>query len=233
MYGYDKKFNSSAKLLRENNLDTLPLLSQTEYEELFQCKLPIPTEDLDQLRNDLTEYGYCYLQNAMTDKQVNNLTQRIQEQAIAEVDSGVAHLEGGAQYGSGRKGKSNQRIFALHNKGKIFQEIATCDENVAQHGKIVWTLLEDMLGRGFLLSAANANFAGKGGQAMFLHQDQGCKFSSFLQSTPARPPLSNKPPFIYRCSFAISTVSTSMSNNLAFRRFQRRNRRYNFSSEIS
>ena len=30
-----------------------------------------------------------------------------------------------------------------------------------------------MLGRGFLLSAANSNFAGKGGNAMYLHQDQG------------------------------------------------------------
>ena len=30
-----------------------------------------------------------------------------------------------------------------------------------------------MLGRGFLLSSANANFACKGGSAMFLHQDQG------------------------------------------------------------
>eukprot|EP00943_MAST-04B_sp_MAST-4B-sp1_P004175 g4175.t1 len=189
MYGYDKKINSSAKLLRENNLDTLPLLSQTEYEQLFQCKLPIPTEDLDQLKNDLSEYGYCYLKNAMTDKQLKNLTQRIQEQAIAEVDNGVAHLEGGAQYGWGRKGKSNQRIFALHNKGKIFQDLATCDENVAQHGKIVWALLQDMLGRGFLLSAANSNFAGKGGQAMFLHQDQGCKFSLFLESTPPHRPL--------------------------------------------
>ena len=95
MYGYDKKINSSAKLLRETGLDHLPVYqSNEEYEQIFHCQLPKPSENVDQLRTDLKEYGYCYVKNAMTATQLNNLTKRIQEQADAEKEAGVAYLEG-------------------------------------------------------------------------------------------------------------------------------------------
>ena len=48
-------------------------------------------------------------------------------------------------------------VFALQNKGKIFQDIATCKASVTNNGAIIWELLMGMLGRGFLLSSANAN----------------------------------------------------------------------------
>ena len=173
MYGYDQKENSSAQLLRECELDKLPVMSREEYEHKYQCKLPSPSADIEQLRRDLKYFGYCYVKNALCGEQLDDATRRIQEQAEAEVYAGIAHLEGGAQYGQARKGTSNQRVFALFNKGKIFQDIATCKASVTNNGAIIWELLMGMLGRGFLLSSANANFAGKGGSAMFLHQDQG------------------------------------------------------------
>ena len=53
---------------------------------------------------------------------VDDATCRIQEQAEAEVYAGIAHLEGGAQYGQARKGTSNQRVFALCKiKAKFFK----------------------------------------------------------------------------------------------------------------
>ena len=151
----------------------LPVMSREEYEQKHHCKLPRPNANIEQLKRDLKDFGYCFVQNALSGTQLEDATRRIQEQAEAEVYAGIAHLEGGAQYGEGRKGTSNQRVFALQNKGKIFQDIATCKASVSNNGAIVWELLMGMLGRGFLLSSANANFAGKGGSAMFLHQDQG------------------------------------------------------------
>ena len=68
--------------------------SNEEYEQIFHCQLPKPSENVDQLRTDLKEYGYCYVKNAMTATQLNNLTKRIQEQADAEKEAGVAYLEG-------------------------------------------------------------------------------------------------------------------------------------------
>ena len=101
MFGYD----------RECELDKLPVMSREEYEHKYQCKLPSPSADIEELRQDLKEFGYCYVKNAICGEQLDDATRRIQEQAEAEVYAGIAHLEGGAQYGQARKGTSNQRVL--------------------------------------------------------------------------------------------------------------------------
>ena len=94
--------------------------------------------DIEELRRDL-KTAYCYVKNALCGEQLDDATRRIQEQAEAEVYAGIAHLEGGAQYGQARKGTSNQRVFALQNKGKIFQILPPA-ASVTNNGAIIWEL---------------------------------------------------------------------------------------------
>jgi ectoine hydroxylase-related dioxygenase (phytanoyl-CoA dioxygenase family) len=170
---------SSAKELRRMGLDRLPVISCKEYENRYlsantmRTTLPRPSSDLATLTQDLRVWGYCYVRDALNAKQLMSLKERTEQQAAGELKAGIAFVEGGAQYGSGRKGSSNQRLWSLLNKGKLFQQLATGDTSVVQLGDIIHSILEASLGRGYLLSAANANIAGNGGQAMFLHQDQG------------------------------------------------------------
>jgi len=118
------------------------------------------TEDLDQARFDLQEWGYCLLENPLKNAEFADLRDRLLTVARQERGNGSAFLYDGG----------NQRVFSLHNKGLEF-------EHLVQEPTVL-EVMEHVLGFNFLLSSTHANIAGPGGASMNVHADQ----------TFARPP---------------------------------------------
>lgn len=113
------------------------------------------TTDLDRAKADLAEHGYCLLEGHLPADRLQEVRERLVEQAAAEIEDGTDYVyENGA----------NQRVWTLPNKGDCFIDLAL-DPTVDK-------LMTDLLGFGYLLSNLDANIAGPGGNPMFLHADQ-------------------------------------------------------------
>jgi ectoine hydroxylase-related dioxygenase (phytanoyl-CoA dioxygenase family) len=116
--------------------------------------LPKPTADRGRARRDLQAFGYCIVKDALTASQVQALRTRVADQARGEEEAGVAFHDS----------KTNQRIWMLVNKGRVFRDL------------VLHPLAEEMMGQllgdDFLLSSATANIACPGGEPMYLHTDQ-------------------------------------------------------------
>lgn len=67
-------------------------------------RLPQPTEDIDQVKRDVKEFGYGLVKNALTPEQTAIIKKAIQEQAAGENKAGIGQADGGP------KGP-NQRIW--------------------------------------------------------------------------------------------------------------------------
>ncbi len=116
--------------------------------------LPQPTTDMALAKSQLDELGYCLLANALSRDEVAVLRQRVEEQAAAEQQQGVAFRDAGGP---------NQRIWFLVNKGHVFRDLL-------QH-RDVRELIGHVLGESYLLSSFTANIANTGG-IMEMHTDQ-------------------------------------------------------------
>jgi ectoine hydroxylase-related dioxygenase (phytanoyl-CoA dioxygenase family) len=143
-------------------------------------ELPQPTEDLDRARADLDRSGYCLLANAIDDAQRRALLTRLEQQAAAEKQRGLAFEDGGPeqQWGGFRdadgrirpqafraeNGGINQRVWMLPNKGRVFLDL------LGQ--RRVRELVSYVLGDEYILSSYTANIAKPGGVKMDLHTDQ-------------------------------------------------------------
>ena len=143
-------------------------------------KLPMPTTDLGQCISGLESSGYCYLADALSSVEVLQLQQRLSEQAKAEEQHGVAYKDGGTNQNWGNfrdeqgelrpaafdpaAGGSNQRIWMLVNKGRLFVDLL-------QHSN-VRNIVSSILGDEYILSSHIANIARPGGVTMRLHTDQ-------------------------------------------------------------
>lgn len=136
--------------------------------------LPGATEDYARARRDLLEYGYCVIANALAPGQVASLRQRLQEQARAEREQGLAYEIGGV-----RKDISedifvraepdaveprHQIVSVLLNKGRVFRDLFLQE----------WVdeIAGALLGEDFLLSSYDASIVRPGGPVMALHTDQ-------------------------------------------------------------
>jgi hypothetical protein len=119
-------------------------------------EMPPATRDWDQAKADLARYGLAIVEDALTPRELTALRGRIVEQAVAERNTGVASLEHGG---------ANQRIWNLINKGAIFAELL--------HKPLVRDAMSHILDGRFILSSYTANIAGRGGDEMMLHSDQG------------------------------------------------------------
>ena len=137
-------------------------------------RLPSPTTDLDEAREDLARCGFCIVADALSSAEVTALRARLREQADGERARGIAYLEsGGAPAEDGRT--PNQRVFALVNKGEGFRDIAV--------HPLAMEMMRGLLGEAFLLSSLTANIAGPGSVAQPLHMDQ-----TYVRNTPYPAP---------------------------------------------
>jgi ectoine hydroxylase-related dioxygenase (phytanoyl-CoA dioxygenase family) len=114
---------------------------------------PTP-EEMERHKAELVESGYCLVQGALPPEKIDELRETLVRIAADEVARGVDYL-----YDEG----SNQRVWVLLNKGRIFEDLV--------QNEVALELIGHLLGPGFLLSNVNANITGPGGKPMFLHSD--------------------------------------------------------------
>jgi len=141
-----------------------------EYWSQFQ--LPAPTKDIRRLRQDLLQWGYCIIHEALSKEQHARLQKRIADQAAGERAAGVACWTGSAPP-PGKKVCSTQFLHALMNKGEQFRQCVEHDPAGVQAGPLIEQLLTECLGPSFLMSSFLGIIANKHGLPQALHQDQG------------------------------------------------------------
>ncbi len=127
-------------------------------------RLPSPTRDIEQLKRDVDEFGYCVYERALAGDFLDAVRTRLVEQAQAEQELGIAFRDGGG---------ANQRLWMLINKGEEFRRVAVHEGTSA--------VVAHILGREFQLSTLSANIARPGGAEMKLHTDQ------WWMPAPSRP----------------------------------------------
>jgi ectoine hydroxylase-related dioxygenase (phytanoyl-CoA dioxygenase family) len=117
--------------------------------------MPATPEAMGRYRSELDENGYCLVEDAATPSEIDELRETLIHVARDEISTDTDYV-----YENG----SNQRVWALLNKGLQFERLV---EN-----QTALELVSHLLGKVFLLSNVNANIAGPGGNPMFLHSDQ-------------------------------------------------------------
>lgn len=124
--------------------------------------LPIASRDIERLRRDFVEWGYCKVQGAIAPDQVAIIRQRVLEQAEGERLAGIA-----------QRTQSGQNINCCVNKGQCFEALIEQDPSVVQGGPLVEQLVDEALGPGWICTSLIAAISIRGGVPQALHQDQG------------------------------------------------------------
>ena len=67
-----------------------------------KSQLPTPTNDLDKVANDIDQWGYGLLEDALSEPLLTKTRARLLEQAAAELQFGLAFEDGGPLSKMGR-----------------------------------------------------------------------------------------------------------------------------------
>ncbi|KAF2995135.1 hypothetical protein E8E14_002215 [Neopestalotiopsis sp. 37M] len=121
------------------------------------ARLPEATEDIEQVRRDIKEFGYGICKNVLSPEQVAIMKKAVQEQAAGEREAGIAQVDGGAT-------GPNQRIWTLINKGDDFLDLL--------NHPIIDEMVPWYLGEHAVITTYTANIARPGNVPMQLHTDQ-------------------------------------------------------------
>lgn len=123
--------------------------------------LPIATKDIERLRADMLNWGYCKIEGALSAEHVAVLHQRIIEQAEGERLAGIA-----------QKTPSGQNINCCVNKGQCFEALLEQHPAMVQGGALVEQIVTEALGENWISNSLIASISLKGGVPQALHQDQ-------------------------------------------------------------
>ncbi|OHE97133.1 phytanoyl-CoA dioxygenase [Colletotrichum orchidophilum] len=123
--------------------------------------LPRPTEDVAQLKRDLTQWGYAICANALSTAQVRMIRTAVEEQAEAERLVGVGHLDTAHK---AARDQPNQRVWNLPNKGDEFLDLL--------NHPLIDAIMPWFLGGNFSLFTMSANIACPGTSGIYMHRDQ-------------------------------------------------------------
>jgi ectoine hydroxylase-related dioxygenase (phytanoyl-CoA dioxygenase family) len=123
--------------------------------------LPRPSKEIKRLRQDMLDWGYCMVEDALSPAQVAVIRQRILEQAEGEKLAGIA-----------QKTPSGQNINCCVNKGPCFEGLIELHPDVVQGGPLMEQLVTEALGAGWICTSLIAAVSLKGGVPQALHQDQ-------------------------------------------------------------
>ena len=121
--------------------------------------LPRPTTDLDQLKADLDEHGYCIVADALSPEGVTALQSSHHRAGRSRACARDYHYQAEAEGDD-----VNQWVYQLINKGKEFQ-------NLALH-PTARALATHILGAEHILSSLDAHITHPGNKTMPLHADQ-------------------------------------------------------------
>ena len=132
-----------------------------EYWKQFN-DLPVETKDIYQARKDLDKYGYCLIEDGMSNAQCSYMRDRLEEQAIAERECGLADMT-----------PHFHIMWTLVNKGDCFAKCIEFNPEWVQAGPMIEQLNEELLGPGHYAYSFASNIARPGSYPQNLHQDSG------------------------------------------------------------
>lgn len=139
--------------------------------------LPCETKNIRQARRDLAKYGYCLIEDAMSERQRSTMRARLQEQAEAERECGLADMT-----------PHFHIMWTLVNKGDCFAKCIEFNPEWVQAGPLIEQLNDELLGPGHYAYSFAANIARPGSYPQNLHQDSGAIHPI---QTPGAPVLVN------------------------------------------
>ena len=124
--------------------------------------LPRETKDIHQARRDLDKYGYCLIEDAMSEYQCAYMRNRLDEQAEAERECGLADMT-----------PHFHIMWTLVNKGDCFAKCIEFNPDWVQGGPLIEQLNEELLGPHHYAYSFASNIARPGSYPQNLHQDSG------------------------------------------------------------
>jgi ectoine hydroxylase-related dioxygenase (phytanoyl-CoA dioxygenase family) len=146
----------STDAAQDVDLESLPVL---EY--------PPMTEDFDEAKAHIDEYGLAIVGNVLSAQEVAIIDERLTEQAAGEAERGLGSRMRGDE-GLGARPSEQQCVsrllWNLVNKGECFLPLI-------DHPKVL-PLIQYIVGKRVLLGSFGAHMNGPGNECMPLHQDQ-------------------------------------------------------------
>lgn len=139
--------------------------------------LPKETKDIHQLRRDIIEWGYCLVEDGMSKEQCSYMRDRLEEQAEAERECGLADMS-----------PFFHIMWTLVNKGDCFAKCIEFNPEWVQGGPVIEQLNKELLGRGHYAYSFASNIAKPHCYPQTLHQDSG---AIHPMQTPESPILVN------------------------------------------
>ena len=124
--------------------------------------LPHETKDINKARRDLQKYGFCLIEDAMSEYQCAYMRDRLEKQAAAERACGLADMT-----------PHFHIMWTLVNKGECFAKCIEFDPEWVQGGPMIEQLNRELLGQGHYAYSFASNIARPGSYPQNLHQDSG------------------------------------------------------------
>ena len=124
--------------------------------------LPHETKDINKARRDLDKYGFCLIEDAMSEYQCSYMRDRLERQAEAERACGLADMT-----------PHFHIMWTLVNKGDCFAKCIEFDPEWVQGGPMLEQLNLELLGPGHYAYSFASNIARPGSYPQNLHQDSG------------------------------------------------------------
>lgn len=131
-------------------------------------ELPQPSTDMAILTRDFLKWGYCLVKDALDANEVAEAKERLLDQAEAERTAKVAQM-GSRKHNNRDWGGSRQLVSNLASKGEIWRKICTYETH---NGAIVEALIQNALGKGFLISSMHGVLVEQFAGGQSIHQDQ-------------------------------------------------------------
>ena len=124
--------------------------------------LPQATKDINQMRKDIKEWGFCLIEEAMSKEQCARFLDRLLEQAEGERLASVDQPTPSGQY-----------VNTLINKGEVFAQCIEQSPEAVQAGPVIEQIMDETLGKGWICHSFLSNGSDPGGYPQGLHIDQG------------------------------------------------------------
>ena len=124
--------------------------------------LPCETKDINMARHHLQKYGFCLIEDAMSEYQCAYMRDRLEKQAAAERACGLADMT-----------PHFHIMWTLVNKGECFAKCIEFDPEWVQGGPMIEQLNKELLGQGHYAYSFASNIARPGSYPQNLHQDSG------------------------------------------------------------
>ncbi len=124
--------------------------------------LPRETKDIHKARRDLQKYGFCLIEDAMSPYQCEYMRDRLERQAVAERECGLADMS-----------PHFHIMWTLVNKGDCFAKCIEFNPEWVQGGPMLEQLNNELLGAGHYAYSFASNIARPGSYPQNLHQDSG------------------------------------------------------------